>query len=472
MRARVLHGRAWRCACFGTEDADLEHVQSVSNGGGGTGCTGSRGGGQKRLIQVVDYVTASATLHSPWAGSTRKGGARPGNLASRVEATAGVPKTAVLVFELPSAWTWECLDAKPEGGGDGATRGRWADRSAAPVVGEETLEHILGPAALWLGEYKVDRQAGEKLSQILSGLNTSLAQMLTAFDGEQLALMMQRNQARPGALSAQGVPCTVPYASLSQEANAASATEANKFLAVHIVADCIELHSGLEQTDEGVVFHLNYRLKLPLQHASEDLPGECLAELDVSRWHPLWTCNLSASALATSPDSDAQARELRVICQRYRGKPNDVGICMFGLGSDENGVETLERRMLIRRSMDGFGASFSGLLPGAAKNPLAFNMFLCKSGAGNQAAVQAPVPRVVLPNSCGLGVARSASLDCGADPQRPCDDDDEHPHLNAKHGSADNIFSDEEEELDQWPLSDAQLWMWLPEPSEQTDAVE
>ena len=458
-------------ACFGTKVADSENVQSVSKGEEeGNASTSSEGGGQERLIQVVDYVTASVTLHSSWAHSTHRGGARHGNLCSENVGTGG-RKRAVLVIELPDAWTWERSDAQAPGGGE--AQGRWADRSAAPLPGEATLEHILGPAALWLGEYKVGRQAGEKLSQILSGLNTSLAQILTASDGEQLAMMMQRNLPHQGVLSAQAALWPVTYATLCQEANAALATKANQFLAVQFVADCIELHSGLEQTDEGVIFHLNYRLKLPLPHAPEDLPPEaCLAALDFGRWHPLWTCNLSASALAATspytPQSDAQAPALRVICQRYRGKPNDVGICMFGLGSDEHGVETLERRMVIRKSMDGFGASFSGLLPVATKttSPRFFNMFLCKSGAaaaGNQASVRARMPRIVLPNSRGLLLRVAKSASC-ATPQRPRDDEDynkdQQPHLPTKHRVPDSIFSDDDDDGELPVVQSSLMFEW------------
>ncbi len=53
-----------------------------------------------------------------------------------------------------------------------------------------SLESLIGPAAAWLGEYKVDRQSGEKLSQVLHILGTSTAQILKALDGEQLARMI------------------------------------------------------------------------------------------------------------------------------------------------------------------------------------------------------------------------------------------------------------------------------------------
>jgi hypothetical protein len=204
MYVSALHAcDAWGNACdFATNDADLEVLQCVSDGDadGAASTRGSCGDG-KRLMRLVDFVAASATLHFSSADrSTRKGDAGHGlHVGGTQRLTA-----SVMVFELPREWTWVCPSALPAtsaerscGGVSGAvprafagalsgTGGRWVEQSArmGAVI---SLESLIGPSAVWLGEYKVDRQSGEKLSQVLHILGTSTAQVLNALDGEQLA---------------------------------------------------------------------------------------------------------------------------------------------------------------------------------------------------------------------------------------------------------------------------------------------
>ena len=119
-----------------------------------------------------------------------------------------------------------------------------------------------------------------------------------------------------------------------------------------------------------------------------------------------------------------------MICQRYRGKPSDVGVCMFGRVLDQYGMETQERRMGMRKSMDGFGAAFGGHVSHAGQTPMVFNMFLRKTGAGDESSVRAPVPRVaLLPSLSGRAAAQEmmlgVSVSSRASPcgHRPLEDD-------------------------------------------------
>ena len=125
------------------------------------------------------------------------------------------------------------------------------------------------------------------------------------------------------------------------------------------------------------MFHLSFRLKVPVPQGTK-------AEVEVGRWHPLWTCDLSASAHVKSPVAIGQQPELKVICQRYRGKPSDVGVYMYGHGF-ENGMAQ-EQRIFMRKTMDGFGAAFGGHILCAGQTPTVFNMFLRKTGPGNARA--------------------------------------------------------------------------------------
>ncbi len=252
----------------------------------GDGVARSRSGEEKRLLKLVDFVEASATLHFS-----------PALIVPKAEASLGLPRlaSAVLVFEIPSSWTWESSNVAAGGAGDRAA-GLWFDRSARSGVATR-LENLIGPPAMWLGEYKVDRQSGERLSQVLTSLSTSTAQILTAFDGEQLASMIDM---RLGAMRSQSEGCPLPAGKGSgssrrtRDEQAAAAAEARKLLSVQIVADCIELHSGVVLTDEGVIFHLNYRLKLTTPHATNHLSGEWLCRV-------LLRCTLLPIALPHLP---------------------------------------------------------------------------------------------------------------------------------------------------------------------------
>lgn len=200
-----LHAcNAWGNACdFATNDADLEVMQRLSDGDAdGAASTRGRSGKEKRLIRLVDFVPAFATLHFSSAdSSTPKGDAGQGLHVGGTQRLAA----AVLVFELPREWTWvsalPATSAQTSCGGVGGavprafagtmrdTGGRWVEQSArmGAVI---SLESLIGPSAVWMGEYKVDRQSGEKLSQVLHILGTSTAQVLKALDGEHLARMI------------------------------------------------------------------------------------------------------------------------------------------------------------------------------------------------------------------------------------------------------------------------------------------
>ncbi len=193
-----------------------------------------------------------------------------------------------------------------------------------------------------------------------------------------------------------------------------SSSQASKLLKLQTVADCIELHSGLEHTGEGVMFHLSFRLKAPVPQGTKAFntsssssfsspsssscklpppppppPAHLIrchplapsSEVEAGRWYPLWTCDLSASAHVKSPLAIGQQPELKVICQRYRGKPGDVGLYMYGHGFD-NGMAH-EQRIFMRKTMDGFGAAFGGHILCAGQTPTVFNMLLRKTGPGN-----------------------------------------------------------------------------------------
>jgi hypothetical protein len=258
-----MHGamRVPSSCAFSHTDANLDVLQWD-----GDGVARSRSGEEKRLIKLVDFVQASATLHF-----------LPALIVPQAEADLGLPRLAssVLVFELPRSWTWESSDVTA-GGAGARTGGLWFDRSARSGMATR-LEDLIGPSAMWLGEYKVDRQSGEKLSQVLTSLSTSTAQLLTAFDGEQLVSMIDM---RLGAMRSQSEACPLPAGTGSgsskrtRDEQAAAAAEASKLLSVQIVADCIELHSGVVRTDEGVIFHLNYRLNLTKPQGTNHLFGE------------------------------------------------------------------------------------------------------------------------------------------------------------------------------------------------------
>ena len=177
--------------------------------------------------------------------------------------------------------------------------------------------------------------------------------------------------------------------------------------------------------------------------------------MDAGRWHSLWTCNLSASAAVECPLALGQQPELLVICHRYRGKPSDVGVCMFGRVLDQHGMETQGRRMCMRKSMDSFGAAFGGHVSHAGQKPMVFNMFLRKTGAGDEASVRAAVPRVLLPSLTRLPslsgrtaaqeILPGVSIGSRASPygHRPHDDDVQKDDLPVCTNATD-LFSDEE----------------------------
>ena len=155
-----------------------------------------------------------------------------------------------------------------------------------------------------------------------------------------------------------------------------------------------------------------------------------MTEMEAGRWH-------------------SQQPELLVICQRYRGKPSDVGVCMFGRVVDQHGMETQERRMSMRKSMDGFGAAFGGRVSHVGQTPMFFNMFLRKTGAGDESSVRAPVPRVILMPSLSGRAAQemmprvsvgSRASPCG---HRSHDDDVQKEDLPVCT-IPDDLFSDDE----------------------------
>ena len=95
------------------------------------------------------------------------------------------------------------------------------------------------------------------------------------------------------------------------------------------------------------------------------------------------------------------------LATRYRGKPGDVGLVLFGLrpnpsaSLEESGAvgaveQVVTHRLLLRKSFDGRGASFAGQSLGLYPSSLCtFNMFVSKIGPGSKVACVSCVSCVI-----------------------------------------------------------------------------
>jgi len=182
-----------------------------------------------------------------------------------------VTHSAMLSFELAPQWTWSSSGrlsttayskAPTHTATHAETRARLEFEGAQGVwrngdndmAGESeevpTLEQLIGPSSEWMGAFKVDRHSGTNLSNILSSLGASPAQLLSAEDGQLVKWLMQMR-------------------------NVNHVTEQDKAsMSIQIVADCMELHSGLLHTEDGgLELLLKYRLHHELPPALDTPSG-------------------------------------------------------------------------------------------------------------------------------------------------------------------------------------------------------
>jgi hypothetical protein len=196
--------------------------------------------------------------------------------------------SAVLIFDVPAQWVWRPVHSAVEKSDGRQVRGTWSDRSCELPEGcVPTLDDVIGVNAEWSGNYTVDRHSEMYLTNILSHLGICPADMLSSADTER---MKREIRGMPGA-SVFGLTRSVCTSGLDEStAHALSAldgpgaatrrrigdAEAGGFkchgtsLPVQAIADCIELHSEIVQTPQGVFFNLCYRLKLPSEQAQAE----------------------------------------------------------------------------------------------------------------------------------------------------------------------------------------------------------
>ena len=162
--------------------------------------------------------------------------------------------SAVLIFDIPDHWTWQPVDspaAEAETslvGGMRHVRGTWTDRSCVmPADYVHTLDELIGGDADWLGTYNVDRHSELYLINILSHLGTCAASILGSTDTE-------RRESDIKGMSASRENRLIPKMEDDNEVTG---------LSVQAIADCMELHTGIERTAQGVFFNVCYRLNLP-----------------------------------------------------------------------------------------------------------------------------------------------------------------------------------------------------------------
>lgn len=330
-----------------------------------------------KTIKVAELVGARVKLswvkHATRAPTTASSRARCGGAAGGHQTTQTV--SALVLIELPKEWVNE--------------GGKWRDTSAEDEEQNvPTLDQLIGKPSDWMGSYKVDRHSGMNLAKILDFLGTSCSQLLSAADADLVARMLHtvtRGAVGGGATGGKGSSSCSPVHAKDVHFGGTAAENTRMMqaiLPVQMVADCIELHAGICQTPQGLMYSLTYRLNLD----NLPLPGiEYLAgasDYQCGQWHKLWCCNLSATTRTTL--AHPTDHEFIAIATRYRGKPSDVppGIMLLCRRpvptSPLDGADVpvaaqtpsmhpsmhvpVTQRMHIRRSFDGRGASLCGQL--------------------------------------------------------------------------------------------------------------
>lgn len=140
-------------------------------------------------------------------------------------------------------------------------RGTWTDRSCVmPSDYVPTLDEVIGVDADWLGTYKVDRHSELYLINILSHLGTCAASILGSTDTE-------RRESNINGMSASKGNHRIPKNKVEEDSEVTG-------LPVQAIADCMELHSGIENTAQGVFFNVFYRLNLPSNSAQKGATHE------------------------------------------------------------------------------------------------------------------------------------------------------------------------------------------------------
>ena len=236
-----------------------------------------------RAMRVVEWVDARVQV----AALERRCARRDNETQWTSDFGArGHSASAVLIFDVPEEWSWQPSTAQTTqadtsvGGGTSCVRGSWSDRSCAmPADYVPTLEQVIGSHANWSGTYQVDSHSAAHLNNILSHLDACPARMLSGADMEGLRREMQgvpeSSMFAPSSSVATAevegsrghTPCAQDNMGPAQrklDLPIAGGDEGTRTcLPLQTIADHIELHSGIEQAPQGVLFKLCYRFKLP-----------------------------------------------------------------------------------------------------------------------------------------------------------------------------------------------------------------
>ena len=240
-------------------------------------CAGTRASMQARVVDTVEHVAARlqvASFAPAVPVKNVKGCSQPpvsaaATLSGAPRGTAAPAPRAVLMFNLPDAWSQKPEMGKAQAVREAEAEGGWQHADDREAV-EVSLVDIVGAAHEFMGVYKLNwpKCKGARDLERLDGVQapeglSSLVKLLS----DPMALLDEADRA-----TMQSVVASLP-----------TPPDGSDVCAAHRVCELIELHTGMAASNDADSLAIFYRLKLPTVLGGYESP-----------WKPLYLYDLSS----------------------------------------------------------------------------------------------------------------------------------------------------------------------------------